>query len=142
MPSKRGPHKKGARKKLRALRTAKVIRFELTIASASTAVTAAPSSAAATTTSTMAATSTAPSSTMTTAVPSASATTTASALALRTSFIHDQRAAKEILAIQRLNRFFRVRVVANFGEAEPPRLPGKSITQKRERIRLHSDFRK
>lgn len=140
MPPKRGPHKKGARKKLRALRTVKVIRFELTIAPAATAVTTAPSSAAATT-STMAAASAA-SSTMTTAVPSASATTTASALALRTSFIHDQRAAKEILAIQRLNRFFRVRVVANFGEAKPPRLPGKSITQKRERIRLHSDFRK
>jgi hypothetical protein len=51
---------------------------------------------------------------------------------LRTRFIHDQRAAKEILAIQRLNRFFRIRVVANFRKAESPRLPSKSIAQKRE----------
>ena len=140
MPSNGLRAKKG-REKNRALRTAKVTRFELTIAPAATAVTAAPSSAAATSSSTMAAASTAASSTMTTAVPSAAATT-ASALALRTSFIHDQRAAKEILAIQRLNRFFCIRVVANFGEAESARLPRKSITQKRKRIRLHSDFRK
>jgi hypothetical protein len=61
---------------------------------------------------------------------------------LRTRFIHHQRAAKEILAIQRLNRFFRIRVVANFREAESARLPGKTIPQKRQRIRLHSDLRK
>jgi hypothetical protein len=41
-----------------------------------------------------------------------------------------------------LNRFFCIRVVANFREAESPRLPGKTIPQKRQRIRLHSDFRK
>jgi hypothetical protein len=51
---------------------------------------------------------------------------------LRTRFIHHQRAAKEILAIQGLNRFFRIRVVANFREAESSRLPSKSIAQKRE----------
>src|SRR5580700_1402911 len=82
------------------------------------------------------------SATMTSAVASASATTTASALALRTGFIHHQRAAKEILAVQRLNRLFRFRIVSDFREAESARLPGKTIAQKRERIRLHSDFRK
>jgi hypothetical protein len=67
---------------------------------------------------------------MTTTVPSAPATTTAaSALALRTGFIHHQRAAKKVLAVQRLNRFFRLRVISDFRETESTGLARKTISQ-------------
>lgn len=72
---------------------------------------------------------TAASTTMTTAVTSASTATTASALALRTRFIHHQRAAKKILAVQRLNRLFRLGVISNLRETESTRLPCEAISQ-------------
>jgi hypothetical protein len=80
-----------------------------------------------------------------TSASSTVATTTAAstaALTLRTSFVHDQRAAQEILAIERFDRFVRFGVVAYFGETETARLSRETIAQKRERIRLHTNFRK
>jgi hypothetical protein len=79
---------------------------------------------------------------MTTAVTSASAATTAAALALRTGFIHHQRAAKKVLAIQRLNRLFRLCVISDFRETESTGLPREAISQERERIGLYANFRK
>jgi hypothetical protein len=64
------------------------------------------------------------------------------AFTLRTRFIHDQRAAQKILAVERFNRFVRFGVVANFGETEAARLSRETIAQKCERIRLHTNFRK
>ena len=108
--------------------------MKLTIAAtaASAAITTASTSSAPATTPASAVTSaaTAASATMTTAVASAStASTSASAFALRTRFIHDQRAAKKILAVQRLNRLFRLRIISYFRETESTGLPRKTIPQ-------------
>jgi hypothetical protein len=75
----------------------------------------------------------------TTASVPASATATA-ALSLRSRLIYDERAAEEILAIERGDRFFCFRVVANFGESEAARLTRETIAQQRKGVRLHSDF--
>jgi hypothetical protein len=64
----------------------------------------------------------------------------ASAFTLRTRLIHDQRAAQEILAVKRFDRFICFGVVANLGETETARLPGETIAQQRERIRLDTNF--
>jgi hypothetical protein len=106
-------------------------------ASAATVTTAAASSAPAATTT--AAVTSAPATTASSTVASAPAASTA-ALTLRTSFVHDQRAAQEILAIERFDRFVRFGVVAYFGETETARLSRETIAQKRERIGLHADF--
>jgi hypothetical protein len=82
--------------------------------------------------------------------PATSAMTTASAAAsgstaafpLRTRFIHHQRASQKILAIQRGDGLFRFAIVVNFRETETPRLPREPIAKQRQRIRLHSNFRK
>ena len=114
-------------------------RTELPVASAASASVAATASAASAPT--------APPSTTVAAAASTSATsvaTTASAasatFALRTRFIYDERAAKEILAVERAYGLLRV-LVFHFGEAKPARLPRKAIAQQRQRIRLHADFR-
>jgi hypothetical protein len=80
----------------------------------------------------------------TTASPTVAATSSAGAspFTLRTRFIHDQSAAQKILAVERFDRFVCFGVVANFGETETARLPRETIAQKRERIRLHTNFRK
>jgi hypothetical protein len=78
--------------------------------------------------------------TMTAASARASSSTTA-AFALRTSFIHNKRATHKILAIERLNRLFRLRIIADFGKAESPWLAGETIAKKGELIGLHSNFR-
>jgi hypothetical protein len=61
---------------------------------------------------------------------------------LRTCFIYNQRAAQKILAVERFDGFVCFSVVANFSETETARLSGETIAQKRERIRLHPNFRK
>ena len=53
----------------------------------------------------------------------------AAAFALRTCFIHDERAAQKILAVQRLDGFVCFGVVANFGETETARLSRETIAQ-------------
>jgi hypothetical protein len=70
------------------------------------------------------------------ATPSAGA----AAFTLRTRFIHDQRSAQKILAVERFDGFVRLGVVANFSETETARLTRKTIAQQRERIRLHANF--
>jgi hypothetical protein len=66
----------------------------------------------------------------------------ASAFTLRTRFVDDQRTAQKILAVERFDRFVCFGVIANFGETESTRLAGETIAQQRERIRLHTNFRK
>jgi hypothetical protein len=45
------------------------------------------------------------------------------------SFIHHQRAAKKLLAVECCDDFFRLAIVANFGEAKTARLARKAIAQ-------------
>jgi hypothetical protein len=61
---------------------------------------------------------------------------------LWTRFIHYQRAAQKILAVERFDRFVCFGVVANFSETESARLAGETIAQQRERIWLHTNLRK
>jgi hypothetical protein len=112
-------------------------RTELPVASPATASVAATASApsAAPTTTVAAAASTTAATSMATTASAASAT-----FALRTRFIYNERAAKEILAVERTDGLLRV-LVFHFGEAKPARLPRKAIAQQRQRIRLHADFR-
>jgi hypothetical protein len=86
----------------------------------------------------MTAASAAPTSATVAATPSARA----AAFPLRTRFVDDQSAAEKILAVERFDCFVRLGVVANLGETESARLSRETIAQKRERIRLHTDFRK
>jgi hypothetical protein len=51
----------------------------------------------------------------------------ASAFTLGTRFIHHQRAAQKILAVERFDRFVCFGVVANFGETETARLSRETI---------------
>jgi len=128
---------------MRARRTGiRYYRSELAIAaatSAATTVTAAASSTTAATTS--AAVTAASSTTAPTSVASTSPAGTA-AFTLGTRFVDHERAAQKILAVERFDRFVRFGVVANFGETETARLSRETIAQKRERIRLHTNFRK
>jgi hypothetical protein len=81
----------------------------------------------------------------TTTAPAAVAATSAARAAtftLRTRFIHHQRAAQKILAVERFDGFVCFGVVANFGETETARLSSETIAQKRERIGLNANFRK
>jgi hypothetical protein len=80
----------------------------------------------------------------TTASATVAATTSAGATAftLRTRFIHNQRAAQKIFAVERFDGFVRFGVVANFSETETARLSRETIAQQRKRIRLHANFRK
>jgi hypothetical protein len=64
------------------------------------------------------------------------------AFTLRTRFIHHQRAAQKILAVERFDGFVCFGVVADFGETEAARLSRETIAQQRERIRLHTNLRK
>jgi hypothetical protein len=98
-------------------------------AASSSATTAAPATtmAAASTTTTAAVTS-----------PTAAPAT----FALRTRFIHHQRAAHKILAVQCGNDFLRFRIVFNFSETESARLARKTVPQQAERIRLNTYFGK
>ena len=102
---------------------------ELAITSAATATSPTAASAAATS---MPAAATA-SSTVTSA-------STATAALLRTSFIHDQRPTEKILAVQRFDGFCGFGVVSNFSKTKTARLVREAIAQKRQRIRLHSNF--
>jgi hypothetical protein len=61
---------------------------------------------------------------------------------LRTSFIHYQRAAKEVFAVEGCNRLLCRAVVMNLGETKSARLPSETIAQQRQRIRLYTDFSK
>jgi hypothetical protein len=72
----------------------------------------------------------------------ATSTASSSAFTLRTCFVHHQRAAQKILAVERFDCLVCFGIVANFGEAETARLARETITQQRKRIRLHSNFRK
>ena len=74
----------------------------------------------------------------------ATAPTPASSAAfpLRTRFIHHQRTSQKILAVQPGNRLFRLCIIVNFSEAETSRLARETIAEQRQRIGLHSDFRK
>jgi len=74
---------------------------------------------------------------------SASATASpAATFALRPGFIYNQSASEKILAVERRDGLFRFSIVADFGEAEPARLPRETIAQQRQRIGLDADFRK
>jgi hypothetical protein len=64
------------------------------------------------------------------------------AFTLRACFIHHQRAAQKILSVERFDGFVCFGVVANFSETETAWLSRETIAQKRERIRLHANFRK
>jgi hypothetical protein len=66
----------------------------------------------------------------------------ASAFTLGARFIHDESAAQKIFAVERFDGFVCFGVVANFSETESARLASETIAQKRERIRLHTNFRK
>jgi hypothetical protein len=79
--------------------------------------------------------------TVSAAITAASATPSATtAFSLRTSFIHYQRAAKEVFAIESCNRLFRCAVVVNLRETEAARLSCKTIAEQRQRIRLNADL--
>jgi hypothetical protein len=96
---------------------------------------AAAATAAASTAATASATAT------TAAVTAASSATAASAFTLRTRFVHHQRAAQKVLAVERGDGFLCLGVVTNLREAEPAGLSRKPIAQQRQRIRLHADLR-
>jgi hypothetical protein len=118
----------------------KELKDNLAVAAAVTAAIAAASAAVATTAA--AASATAPA-TVSAAIAAASATTTAaSAFSLRTSFIHHQRAAKKVFAVEGCDRLLCCAVVMNFGETETARLSCKTIAKECERIRLYADFSK
>jgi hypothetical protein len=68
----------------------------------------------------------------TVSTPGTSTTTGATTFALRTSFIYNQRASKEILAIESRDCFFSFRVVANLRETESAGLPGETVAQQRK----------
>jgi len=85
---------------------------------------------------------TAASTTTASATMAATSAAGAAAFTLRTSFVHNQRAAQKILAVERFDGFVRFGVVANFGETETARLSRETIAQQRERIRLHTNLRK
>lgn len=54
---------------------------------------------------------------------------TRAAFTLRTRFIHYQRAAQKILAVERFDGFVRFGVVANFSKTETAWLSGETIAQ-------------
>jgi hypothetical protein len=78
---------------------------------------------------TASATTTAAVSTMTAAC---AATTRSATFTLRPGFIHHERAAKKILAVEGGHRFLRLGVVVNLGETESARLSRKTIPKQRE----------
>jgi hypothetical protein len=65
-----------------------------------------------------------------TASPATPSATTA--FSLRTSFVHYQRAAKKVFAVESCNRLLRCAVVVNLSETEAARLPCKTIAEQRE----------
>jgi hypothetical protein len=78
---------------------------------------------------------------MSAAIAASAATTSATAaFSLRTCFIHYERTAKKIFAVEGCNRFLRCAVVMNFGETETARLPCETIAKQCERVRLYADF--
>jgi hypothetical protein len=116
------------------------LRKNLAVASAVTAAIAAASATPVATASAATASSTA-TTTLSAAITAASATPSATtAFSLRTSFIHYQRAAKEVFAIESCNRLFRCAVVVNLSETETARLSCKTIAEQRQRIRLNADL--
>jgi hypothetical protein len=98
---------------------------------------AAPAAASAST----ATTASAPAATTSTAVPATPAASPAATFALRASFIHNERTAEKILAIERCNGLFSFGVIFDFGEAETARLARKTIAKQCEGIGLNPDFR-
>jgi autotransporter adhesin len=116
------------------------LRKNLAVASAITAAIAAASATPVATASAATASPTA-TTTVSAAITAASATPSATtAFSLRTSFIHYQRAAKEVFAIESCNRLFRCAVVVNLSETETTRLSCKTIAEQRQRIRLNADL--
>jgi len=61
---------------------------------------------------------------------------------LGTGFIDDERAAHEFLAVERGDGFFGFTIVANLRKTETARLACKAVAKERQRIRLHTGFRK
>ena len=74
---------------------------------------------------------------MSPAAPSATAP-----FALRTRLVDNESSAEKVLAVQCCDGLFGFGIIANLGESEPARLPGKAISKQGERIRLNSNFRK
>ena len=73
-------------------------------------------------------------STAATAVPAAITTSAATpsattAFSLRTSFVHDQRAAEKVFAVESCNRLLRCAVVVNLSETEAARLSSETIAE-------------
>jgi hypothetical protein len=115
---------------------------ELAIAAASAATTVTtPAASSPPATATSAAVPSA-STTSASATMAATSSTGAAAFTLRTRFIHNQRAAQKILAVECFDGFVCLGIVANFSETETARLSRETIAQQRERIRLHTNFRK
>jgi len=71
-----------------------------------------------------------------------SATASAATFPLWTCFVHHERAAKKVSAVESGNHLFSFRIVAHFGKTEAARLARKTIAKQRQRIRLHAHFRK
>jgi hypothetical protein len=113
--------------------------LELAIA----AVSAAATSAATATSAAVSAATASPTTAITAATAMSAAASAASAtFALRASFVDHQCATQELFAVQRSDYLFRFGIVANLGEAKAARLTCKSIAQQRQRIWLHTYFRK
>jgi hypothetical protein len=66
------------------------------------------------------------------AITASPATSSTAAFSLRTSFVHDQRAAKKVFAVESCNRLLRCAVVVNLSETETARLSCKTIAEQRE----------
>jgi hypothetical protein len=73
-------------------------------------------------------------------VAAATPASSASAFTLRARLVDYQRAAQEILAVQRRDGFFGFRIIADFRETEAARLARETVAEQRQRIRLHPDL--
>ena len=58
----------------------------------------------------------------------------------RTRLVDDQRAPEKILAVERSDGLFGVRIILKFGETEPPRLAAEPVFQQRQLIRSSAYF--
>ncbi len=103
----------------------------LPVATLATAATTAASSAATATTATAAAESPA-------AAAASTATTAAATLAHRPSFVHDDVASLELLAVQRLNRTVCLFVILDFDKTEASRLSRETIANESNIRRSHT----
>lgn len=67
------------------------------------------------------------------AAPAASAS---AALTLRAGFIDHQGTPQKFLSVESRDGFFRFGIILKLGKAKSPRLPGETVAQESEQIRL------